>query len=136
MRLRKIWLALFMWVWLAIIAIINGIIRNSLYKGSIGELAAHQVSSLSYLFLAFFSVYSFIRKTKGMYSKKESILLGLSWASMTIAFEFIFGHYVAGNSWEILLHDYNLFEGRLWVLVLTGIAAFPRASLALLEKKQ
>ena len=37
------------------------------------------------------------------------------WLGMTLAFEFLFGHYIAGKSWSLLLADYNLAAGRLWV---------------------
>jgi hypothetical protein len=36
---------------------------------------------------------------------------------LTLAFEFGFGHWVAGKSWSDLLRDYNLLEGRVWPLV-------------------
>jgi hypothetical protein len=36
----------------------------------------------------------------------------------TIAFEFLFGHYVMGHSWDSLWADYNVLQGRLWPLVL------------------
>jgi len=42
-----------------------------------------------------------------------TITIGLVWLAMTVAFEFLFGDYVAGHSWDRLLHDYNLFAGRL-----------------------
>ena len=40
---------------------------------------------------------------------------------MTVAFEFGFGHFVAGHSWQRLLGDYNLLEGRVWLLFLLWI---------------
>jgi len=45
-------------------------------------------------------------------------LIGGFWLVMTILFEFVFGHYVMGHPWETLLTDYNLFKGKMWVLVL------------------
>ena len=36
---------------------------------------------------------------------------------MTLAFEFLFFHYAAGKPWEVLLADYNVLQGRIWVLV-------------------
>ncbi|MGA9364166.1 MAG: hypothetical protein WBW16_07340 [Bacteroidota bacterium] len=59
-------------------------------------------------------------------SSKQAWVVGIIWVGMTICFEFIFGHYMMGNSWERLLHDYNIFEGRLWaaVLVRTLIAPY------------
>jgi hypothetical protein len=44
--------------------------------------------------------------------------LGLGWTGLTVAFEFVFGHFVMGHPWSRLLHDYDLLAGRVWVLVL------------------
>jgi len=52
------------------------------------------------------------------YEKKEPVIIGIMWLTLSIVFEFIFGHYVMGNSWELLLADYNILEGRVWSLVL------------------
>ena len=38
--------------------------------------------------------------------------------ALTVAFEFLAGHYVFGNSWERLIADYDVFRGRIWILVL------------------
>lgn len=45
-------------------------------------------------------------------------MVGTVWVALTVAFEFLAGHYVFGNSWERLLADYNMVRGRLWILVL------------------
>jgi hypothetical protein len=45
--------------------------------------------------------------------------------SLTILFEFVFGHYILGNSWEVLLADYRIWQGRLWMLVLICEAIAP-----------
>jgi hypothetical protein len=44
---------------------------------------------------------------------------------LTIGFEFIFGHFVMGNPWPLLLRDYNILAGRLWVVVLIWITIAP-----------
>ena len=44
--------------------------------------------------------------------------LGVAWTVLTVAFEFLFGHFVMGHPWSRLLHDYNLLAGRVWLLVL------------------
>jgi hypothetical protein len=44
---------------------------------------------------------------------------------MTVAFEFLFGHYVMGHTWERLLQDYNILAGRIWILFLVFTAAAP-----------
>ena len=37
--------------------------------------------------------------------------VGAAWVVLTVAFEFGFGHYVAKQSWDTLLADYNLRRG-------------------------
>lgn len=51
--------------------------------------------------------------------------IGLFWLVLTVCFEFLFGHYVAGHPWERLLADYNLLAGRLWVLILATLLFTP-----------
>jgi hypothetical protein len=44
---------------------------------------------------------------------------------MTLAFEFLFGHYVAGHSWRRLPADYDLSAGRVWVFAPLWVALAP-----------
>lgn len=60
---------------------------------------------------------------------------GLYWMVATVAFEFLFGRYVAGNSWERLLADYDLTAGRVWVLVPLTLLLAPRLALWRLRRK-
>jgi hypothetical protein len=53
----------------------------------------------------------------GPSSSREALKIGLLWLVLTLGFEFLFGHYVFGNSWDMLLEDYNLSRGRIWILV-------------------
>jgi hypothetical protein len=49
---------------------------------------------------------------------REAFLVGVLWVVLTVAFEFIAGHYLFGNPWPKLLADYDILHGRLWLLVL------------------
>jgi len=112
------------WLLMPIIGIINGTIRQYAYSNALGELRAHQVSTVTGIFL--FGLYIWaLTLTWKIRSSAEAIAIGLIWLTLTIAFEFLFGHYVMKHSWSRLLHDYNLFEGRLWVLVLLWVTAAP-----------
>ena len=115
----KIILRVFLtWLLFTPLAILNGIARNSLYQPIIGELAAHQVStvigSLAFIALAYFMLH---KQFSGI-ETKTLIAIGIAWILMTIAFEFLFGHYVIGHNWQKLFFDYNIFVGRIWVLFL------------------
>jgi hypothetical protein len=112
------------WLPMPIIGIINGIIRQYGYSNAMGELRAHQVSTVTGIVLFGFYVWILSLRWK-IRSFAEAIAIGLIWLILTIVFEFLFGHYVAGHPWSKLLHDYNIFEGRLWVLVLLWITLAP-----------
>ena len=43
--------------------------------------------------------------------------MGVLWLAVTLAFEFLAGHYLFGDPWERLLAEYNVARGRLWVVV-------------------
>ncbi len=112
------------WIPLVFIAIANGTLREWWYAKYVGELAAHQLSTASGIL--FFGVY--IRVVMRVWrpdTAGRAVAVGLLWLAMTIAFEFVFGHYVRGLSWNILLHDYNIFAGRLWLLVLVWVTLAP-----------
>ena len=51
--------------------------------------------------------------------------MGVIWLVLTIASEFLFGHYIARHSWTRLLADYDLSSGRLWSLVLIAVGLLP-----------
>ena len=112
------------WLLMPIIGIINGTIRQYAYSNALGELRAHQVSTVTGIFLFGLYIWALTLFWK-IRSSAEAIAIGLIWLTLTIAFEFLFGHYVMKHSWSRLLHDYNLFEGRLWVLVLLWVTLAP-----------
>ena len=49
----------------------------------------------------------------------------MGWLGLTVAFEFLGGHYLFGDSWERLLAAYNVAQGQVWVLVLIATLLAP-----------
>lgn len=113
-----------LWVIMIPIAIANGIIREFTYGQYLGELRAHQVSTLSGIILFGMYIWLSLRFFPPA-SAGQALAIGLLWLALTMAFEFLFGHYVAGHAWSRLLQDYNLLAGRLWLLVLLWLALAP-----------
>jgi hypothetical protein len=113
-----------LWVGLLFLAIINGALRDFTYLETLGEQKAHQLSTI--LLLILISVYSyFVFGYWNLASEREAIHIGVLWLILTLAFEFLFGHFVAKHSWEKLLRDYNIFKGRLWILILIWTTIVP-----------
>jgi len=112
------------WIGLAIIGIINGVIREVGYGKFLGELLAHQVSSVTGIIL--FGLFTWCLTLRWrMQSSGQAFTIGIIWLALTIAFEFLFGHYVMKHPWSRLFHDYNILEGRVWILVLVWITIAP-----------
>jgi hypothetical protein len=112
------------WFVLAIVANINGIIRNEVYRDALGDLRAHQLSTLILIILFGLVIWGFTRLWK-IPSAQQAWTIGFIWLGMTILFEFIFGHFVVGHPWSKLLHDYNIFQGRVWILMLIWTTVAP-----------
>jgi hypothetical protein len=56
-------------------------------------------------------------------------VIGSIWLALTLAFEFLAGHFLFGRSWSVLVAEYDLAAGRLWILVfattpMTPVLAF------------
>lgn len=120
-----------------IIAIVNGFFREKFLANYFNNLQAHQLSSLFMIILL--GIYMWIVfKIFFPASAYQTILIGLIWLLFTVAFEFLFGYYAMRNSWNKLLSDYNVLEGKVWVFVLIWIAIAPyiiyRLQLVFLQK--
>lgn len=118
------WKYILAWIPMVLIAIVNGILRESWYGKHINELVAHQISTLTGVVLFGLYIWTVIRIWPPDHLR-QSFLIGLFWLGLTIAFEFLFGHYVAGHTWRRLFHDYNLFDGRVWLAVLVWVTIAP-----------
>ncbi|MFC2164093.1 hypothetical protein ACFLT2_03740 [Acidobacteriota bacterium] len=119
-----LWRYVLAWVPMPFIGIINGIIRQYGYKNLVGELTAHQISCFTGIIL--FGLYVWLLTLKWrIVSAGQALGIGGIWLSLTVSFEFLFGHFVMKNPWSTLLHDYNILEGRLWLFVLVFITLAP-----------
>lgn len=122
--MKAIYIHIFWWFAFPFVGIMNGVLRETTYKKFVGDLPAHQISTVTGIFFFGIIFYLIFRKWK-IESAKHAILIGLIWLGLTILFEFGFGHYIMGNPWEKLLHDYNLAEGRFWSLFLFWVLIAP-----------
>jgi hypothetical protein len=56
--------------------------------------------------------------------------------TLTVAFEFLFFHYVTGHPWAELLANYDVRAGRTWVFVLVWVALAPYAFFRIRRRTQ
>lgn len=82
------------WIPLVFIAIANGIARDMGYKRYVTELRAHQISTL--IGAVLFAIYTrALSQYWPLESARQAFTVGAIWLILTIAFELLFGHFVA-----------------------------------------
>jgi hypothetical protein len=115
---------------MVLIAIANAGLRENVFAGRMSELHAHQVSTATAVLL--FGIYIWgVTRIWRPESSGQAFIVGLLWLGLTVAFEFLFGHYVIGHSWDRLFRDYNVFVGRVWIIVLIWVTSAPYVFLKL-----
>ncbi len=115
-----------MGIWFVIVfaAIMNGTIREKILVPIIGSNLALPLSGISLAIIVFvvsFLIIPFI----GASEPKIYFSIGLFWVVLTLLFEFIFGHFVAGKPWKDIMQVFNLKEGDLFIVVLCVTAISP-----------
>ena len=125
MELKIILIMIGTWFLFMLCAILNAILRNTVYKPILGDLRAHQVSTIIFIAIILIVTSLIFRYAKITLTTQETIIIGTLWLLFTIGFEFLAGHYAFGNSWEKLFADYNILKGRIWVLVLLTLFFSP-----------
>jgi len=112
------------WAPMVIIGILNGVIREVGYGKLTSELRAHQISSVTGIALFMFYTWALSFRWP-LDSSRQAVLVGVIRLGLTVVFEFVFGRFVAKHPWSRLLHDYNIFQGRLWSLDLLAVTMAP-----------
>jgi hypothetical protein len=112
------------WLGGSVLGIVNGTLREVAYKDRVGELTADQLSGATLIgLLALY--FWLLDRLWPIPTRRAALAIGGTWVVLTVAFEFLFGHWVDGDSWSELAGNYNLAEGNLWLLVLAWIGAGP-----------
>jgi hypothetical protein len=113
------------WFLFMVLAIINASLRNEIYKPFLGEIRAHQLSTVIFIAMILITSYLVLRISNVQLNTQDAFIMGTIWLLLTICFEFLAGHYIFGNSWDKLLADYNILKGRIWSFVLVTLFFSP-----------
>lgn len=112
------------WFGMMILAIMNGGVRDYVYKAHVGDLPAHQISTVI-LILLFAGYFRFLAGLWPMTSAAQAWRIGGIWFIMTEAFEFGMGRFIEGASWSTLLHAYDVCAGQFWILIPVWVLVGP-----------
>jgi len=112
------------WLGGPLLGIANATVRELGYRDRVGELAAHQISTATGIAL-FGGYFWALERRWPLPTTRTALAVGGGWTALTIAFEFGFGHYVAGDPWSKLLENYNLATGHVWPALLLWLLVGP-----------
>jgi hypothetical protein len=116
--------ALLVWVLLVGLAILNGAARETVLSPRLGPIVGHLASSVLLAGLIALTAWlTILWIAPG--TARRAWAVGALWLSLTVAFEFLAGHYVFGHPWPRLLADYDILQGRVWLLVLVATLVTP-----------
>jgi len=112
------------WFLLVILAIINAGLREKVLGPVFGSGFALPVSGLLLSIVIF--IVSFVCAPVFRPSESKTyILVGAVWCLLTLSFEFLFGHFVAGRHWQEIVQVFNVGKGDLFLLVLLATLVSP-----------
>ena len=116
--------ALAIWSVILILANVNGALRELWLIPQLGEQLGRVVSPLilsGLVLLVSWLAIGWIAPANGA----DALKIGVLWLVLTLGFEFLVGHYGFGKPWAVLLEDYHIERGRIWVLVLLTVLLAP-----------
>jgi hypothetical protein len=105
------------WLIMVVMAIVNGVFREKVLLLNFGQNLALPLSGAMLSFFIFLIAYlaaPYFGKNDG----NTFIFIGLQWVFMTLLFEFLFGYYVSGKSWQEIFQVFNIFKGNLFIFAL------------------
>lgn len=125
MRRRFLSLAVACWLVQLVCAVALGAGRQLVLAPVLGDMAARAVGTLVLCLAIVFLARQFLRRHRP--SAAARLAVGGLWCALTLAFEFLAGHYLFGAPWEMLWADWNMAKGHLWPLVpaVTLLAPLP-----------
>lgn len=109
--------ALAVWLLLLVLAVLNGGARDTWLSPRMGDTLGRAASTVTLGGLILLATWLTIGWL-GPATARQALAIGILWLVLTLAFEFLAGHYAFGKAWSELLADYDPRRGRIWVAVL------------------
>lgn len=116
--------ALLVWAAILAFAILNGVVRDVVLALYMRDKPARAISSIV-LAGVVVGITVLSLRWIGPSTLLQAVGIGAFWLALTLAFEFLFGHYLGGKPWPLLLAEYDVLRGRLWVVVLIATVLAP-----------
>jgi hypothetical protein len=113
-------------VWLLVMAVefVHGTLRWFFLRPRVGDFRSGQIGVITGSLLFLLIVY-LCEPWMKLQSAGDGLRAGALWLVLTLAFEWSFGRYIAGRSWENMAVEYDLSRGGLMPIGLAVFALSP-----------
>ncbi len=114
-------------VWFAFVVsvIVNSGFRDALFDPISSVYPVHVASVLFLVTVVVLVTSFFLGGDSGGHSWTDMLIVGATWFVLSFLFEMIVGRYLIGVSRWTMLANYNVMQGRLWLLVLLAELVSP-----------
>ena len=116
--------ALIVWLGLVVLAVANGGVRDTWIAPALGDTTGRAISTVLLSVLILGATWLLVAWV-GPRTAADAWRVGALWLALTLAFEFLGGHFLFGRPWPELLADYDVRRGQIWPLVLVVTAVAP-----------
>ena len=107
------------WLVVAVAASMNGMFRSLFLVPRVGEYSAHVLSVAILIVVVLVSSSVLVNRMLREYVNSDLFVIGGLWVVLSVSVDLLIEHYVLAVPWRGIITDYNLFSGRLGVVVLT-----------------
>jgi hypothetical protein len=115
--------ALIVWGAILILAVLNGVLRETILISKLGTVAGNILSGI-FLSALILTVAYLSLPWLSANRPVELTAIGLGWLTLTLLFEFSFGLW-QGKSWQVMFEAYTFKNGNIWLIVLMVTALAP-----------
>jgi hypothetical protein len=104
------------WLAIAVVAVANGVFRETVLIPRMDEYTAH-VLSTAMLVVAILAVSAaYFGRSGTVFTRAELLLIGAVWTLLTVGFEFLVG-YAEGTPVSVTIGQYDVLAGQVWIAV-------------------
>lgn len=104
------------WVVMAVLAVANGVFRETVLIPRMNESTAHVLSTAMLVTAILVVSAGYFAWSSTSFHQTELLLIGVGWAVLTVGFEFLVG-YVEGTPVSVTVGQYNVLAGEVWIVV-------------------
>jgi hypothetical protein len=104
------------WILLAVVAVLNGGVREAVLIPRVGEDIGHLLSTALLVLAILLLSGLYFGWTSIEYTRVELLVVGACWTVLTVGFEFLVG-YAEGTPVSVTLGQYDVMAGEVWIAV-------------------